>query len=481
LVSALNVETLFESYIQLSQLSSQFQPANSIELLETQSVSSFMQCGYICNRNIQCRTFDYNSSSMICRIFEGALDTGSIVSAAPTSRVGFIKYSSLYFIAINQPCTQCIESRYLTCLNNTCQCPAHSFYNGSQCENQRYENASCLNNDWCRQDPFQLLCSTSSICIAFAVYWNSTGETVAGDAAGTLGIASNRLNFPYGLKFDSSNALYITDYNNNRIQKWIAGASNGTTLAGQINGAWGQSSTFLNGPVGLVLDSNDNMYFSDRANCRIMFWTNGASSGSMIAGTGIGGNATNQFQNPSMIEYVPSMNILYVADTFNHRIMKYFLSNASSGIVVAGGNGQGLSNTQLSRPYGMALDLSTNSLIICNYGAHTVVRWILGANSWTLIAGSASGTGGNSATLLYQPVGVTLDQYGNIYVADAGNHRVQCFLVGQSSGITIAGVTGSPGVSASQLNAPYGLILDNQLNLYVADTSNNRVQKFARY
>ncbi|CAF4074506.1 unnamed protein product, partial [Adineta steineri] len=46
LISALNVQSLFESYIQLSQLSSQFQPANPIEQLETQSVSSFMQCGY---------------------------------------------------------------------------------------------------------------------------------------------------------------------------------------------------------------------------------------------------------------------------------------------------------------------------------------------------------------------------------------------------------------------------------------------------
>ncbi|CAF1588360.1 unnamed protein product [Adineta steineri] len=253
----------------------------------------------------------------------------------------------------------------------------------------------------------------------------------------------------------------------------MAGASNGSTVAGQ-------SPTILNGPVGLVLDSNDNMYFSDRGNCRVMFWANGASSGSTIAGTGSYGSANNEFENPSMIEYVSSTNILYIADTMNHRIMKYLL-NASSGTVVAGGNGQGLSNTQLSKPYGMALDLSTNSLIICNYAAHTVVRWILGDNSWTLIAGSASGTSGSSATLLYQPVGVTLDQYGNIYVADSGNHRIQCFLVGHSAGITIAGVTGSPGISASQLNASFGLILDNQLNLYVADTANNRIQKFARY
>jgi hypothetical protein len=118
-----------------------------------------------CNINVQCRTYDYDSSSLVCRLFEGALDTGYIISAAPTSRVGSLRYVPVYFTDYSHPCSQCIESRYLTCSNNTCQCPLHSFWNGSQCENQRYENASCLNNEWCRNDPFGLICSVSQVCI----------------------------------------------------------------------------------------------------------------------------------------------------------------------------------------------------------------------------------------------------------------------------------------------------------------------------
>ena len=121
-----------------------------------------------CNLNVQCRTFDYDSSSLICRLFEGALNTGYIMPVPPTSRVGSLEYFPIFFSAYHQSCSQCSENRYLTCSNNTCECPLHSFWNGSECENQRYENASCLNDEWCRNDPFGLICSMSQICISKA-------------------------------------------------------------------------------------------------------------------------------------------------------------------------------------------------------------------------------------------------------------------------------------------------------------------------
>ena len=121
-----------------------------------------------CYLNVQCRTFDYNSSSLDCRLFEGALETGHIVPAIPTSNVGFLKNIPAFFTAFHQPCSKCAKNRYLTCSNSTCECPLHSFWNGSQCGNQRYENASCLSDEWCRNDPFGLICSMSQICISKA-------------------------------------------------------------------------------------------------------------------------------------------------------------------------------------------------------------------------------------------------------------------------------------------------------------------------
>jgi hypothetical protein len=195
---------------------------------------------------------------------------------------------------------------------------------------------------------------------------------------------------------------------------------------------------------------------------------------------GSSGSANNQLNTPSALVRNSTDGTLYIADTGNHRIMCYLLG-ASSGTVAAGGNGAGTGTTQLNYPYGFTIDTNTNSFIIANYASNTVVRWVMGASSWTLLAGSAAGTGGSTSTLLGNPLNVVLDSYGNMYVSDSSNHRIQFFLAGQSNGTTIAGVTNSAGATPTQLYYPYWVILDSQLNLYVADSYNYRVQKFSRY
>jgi hypothetical protein len=160
--------------------------------------------------------------------------------------------------------------------------------------------------------------------------------------------------------------------------------------------------------------------------------------------------------------------------------MRYTL-NSTVGTLVAGGNGAGTNSTQLYYPRGLCFDSSTNSLIIANPYANNVVRWVIGASYWTLVAGTMNGSYGSGSTTLNNPWDVRLDPMGNIYVADRNNDRIQFFLPGQMNGTTIAGVTGQSTTSSTNLNQPLGIALDSQLNLYVSDTYNNRVQKFLRY
>ncbi|CAF4879537.1 unnamed protein product, partial [Rotaria socialis] len=75
--------------------------------------------------------------------------------------------------------------------------------------------------------------------------------------------ATNRLSNPWTIVLDSSNALYIADQGNNRIQKWIIGYSTGTTVAGQTNGVAGATSYYLNQPNGVYVDTNSNIYVAD--------------------------------------------------------------------------------------------------------------------------------------------------------------------------------------------------------------------------
>jgi hypothetical protein len=194
---------------------------------------------------------------------------------------------------------------------------------------------------------------------------------------------------------------------------------------------------------------------------------------------GTAGSLDNLLNQPHDIAHDWSTGILYISEYDNHRVMQY-LPGASSGTVVAGGNGAGYGNTQLMNPVGLYFDSSTNSLFIANFGAYNIVRWVLGASSWTLVAG-IGGTIGSTSTLLYNPGDVTLDSMGNVYVADTSNHRIQFFWAGQSNGTTIAGITSSPGSTSTQLYLPFGLAVDAQFNIYIADYGNHRIQKFLHY
>lgn len=152
-----------------------------------------------------------------------------------------------------------------------------------------------------------------------------------------------------------------------------------------------------------------------------------------------------------------------------------YLSGATSGTIVAGGNGYGQGNTQLMGPIGVAFDPTTNSLLIANSDAHRFIRWIIGDTNWTLIAGSSSGVLGSTSNFLCNPTNVKLDSMNNMYVADRSNQRIVFIPYGQTSYTTIAGVPGISGTSSNLFMYPSCVVIDSQLNIYIADNSNARI------
>jgi uncharacterized protein (TIGR03437 family) len=110
---------------------------------------------------------------------------------------------------------------------------------------------------------------------------------------------------------------------------------------------------------------------------------------------------------------------------------------------------------------------------------------ILNADTYKIetVAGSSWNGDGGEATLaiLTQAEGIASDAAGNLYVADAANHRIR--KVTRGGVITTFAGTGTPGfsgdggsASSAQLNSPYGLAMDGVGNLYVADLGNARVR-----
>ncbi|CAF5092517.1 unnamed protein product [Rotaria sp. Silwood1] len=97
---------------------------------------------------------------------------------------------------------------------------------------------------------------------------------------------------------------------------------------------------------------------------------------------------------------------------------------AKQGLVVAGGQAQGNSLTQLSSPQGVVVD-QLGTVYVVDNGNHRIMRWPKGATQGSVIVG---GNGdGTQSNQLHWPVGVSFDRHGNLYVVDLANNRVQTF------------------------------------------------------
>ena len=229
-----------------------------------------------------------------------------------------------------------------------------------------------------------------------------------------------------------------------------------------------------------MVENEGDIYVVDRDNHRIQLWKFNSSFGLTVAGLGVSGSNASQLSSPEDIIRDEKSGALYIADTFNHRIMRY-LRNESTGTIVAGGNNAGNSNIQLYYPTGIRFCVSTDILMIVNYGTNNIVQWKIGDRNRTVFTGNINGATGSTSTQLYGPECLITDPMGNLYVADRSNHRIQFFLLEQPNGTTIAGKTGISGSNSTLLFAPLDVALDTQLNLYVADMLNHRIQKFLRY
>ena len=115
--------------------------------------------------------------------------------------------------------------------------------------------------------------------------WNTTGITVAG-TTNVVGNASNQLYNPWGLALTYENTLYVADRYNNRVQKYLRGSLNGTTVAGQANSTTCSSYQCLSNPASIILDDNENLLISEESNHRVVLWKKDATIGELVAGTG---------------------------------------------------------------------------------------------------------------------------------------------------------------------------------------------------
>jgi hypothetical protein len=151
----------------------------------------------------------------------------------------------------------------------------------------------------------------------------------------------------------------------------------------------------------------------------------GANTTTTAAGTGISGSASNQLKFPNGI-VVDLNRTLYVADWGNNRIQRFWYGQLNATTVA----GTGATGTiTLNGPTGVMVD-ANGYLYIADYNNYRIVGQ--GPYGFQCVVG-CSGSSGSSPSQLYEPQNLGFDSYGNIYVADSGNNRIQEFLLTNNS------------------------------------------------
>jgi hypothetical protein len=255
---------------------------------------------------------------------------------------------------------------------------------------------------------------------------------------------------------DASGNVYVADTNNQRIQKFD---SNGTFITkwGVGGGGNGQFSF----PTDVAVDPSGNVYVVDNPNLRRIqkFDTNGTFLAKLSLSFAPQGVAIDASGN------------VYVADYFLPGIQKL----DSNGTFIRRWGSPGSGNGQFF--IGMAVAVDPDGNVYAADGNSRIQKFDTNGTFVTKWGTFGTGDGQFSAYTW----GVAADAAGTVYVADASNladpntHRVQKF---DSSG-TLLTKWGSFGTGAGQFKRPFDVTADGAGNVYVADTENNRIQKFA--
>jgi sugar lactone lactonase YvrE len=315
--------------------------------------------------------------------------------------------------------------------------------------------------------------------------WSAFVTTFAGDGSPGLKDGEGRearFANPFGVAVDASGNIYVSDAGeNNRIRKI---APNGTvsTIAGGVEGfADGRGSeAAFNTPSGLAIDEKGNLYVADTSNNRIRKVT---SEGMVttIAGDGVAGSRDGpaqsaEFNGPLGVGVDKQGNV-YVADTYNDRIRKVTPDGQVS--TLAGGASPGYqdgpdSSSLFDTPCGVVADGAGN-LFVADTG-NGRIRKLTGDQVSTFAEGV---TGPDGTSALAAPIGLAITHDGYLYVAENRRGRiVQLDPSGQ--GRVIAG--GSNGFAngdgpRARFNGLAGLASDAGGALYVADTANYLVRR----
>jgi hypothetical protein len=258
--------------------------------------------------------------------------------------------------------------------------------------------------------------------------------------------------YPYGIYVNTNNTVYVTDPTNGAILVWLEGNITPTTM---ISGN-------LLYPVSLFVSSTGDIYIGNG-------YPNGRVDGWIL-------NTTTSILVMSVSEqcyglFVDINDTLYCSIMNLHQVIAKSLNSGSNTLTIIAGTGcADYTSDTLNYPRGIVVDINFD-LYVADCGNNRIQRFQSGQqNGSTVVGTNVPGT-----ISLNSPTGVVLDADNYLYIVDSGNHRIVG--AGPSGFRCIVGCFGA-GSTPNQLYYPQSMSFDSYGNIFVTDQNNNRIQKF---
>ncbi|MBP47926.1 MAG: hypothetical protein CMH53_08290, partial [Myxococcales bacterium] len=420
----------------------------------------------------------------------------------------------------NNPCT--VD----TCVAQTGQCAFQSFPDGAMCDDGDIcsTSDSCLGglckgkakncddanscttdvcdtkNGKCKNTGTSTPCDDSDAC---SIGENCSSGVCKAPVAGTSRLAFGtgsagftdgdiskaRVSGPGGLDHAVDGRVFLADRNNHRVRLFTPDAKGGklSTYAGS------GTSGFLDGaataarfsyPAGVAWHAGSKtLYVVDRNNHRVRKITNAKVT--TLAGSSLGNvdgkGASARFNYPEGID-VTGANVVYVADTNNHKIRRITPDGQVMSFAGTGSYGYVDGEPIVARfyyPRGL-LALADGSLVVADSSNHRI-RKVSSTGVVTTLAGSGSASflnGPVKSARFNAPYDITSGAGGAILVADVGNRRIRKILAGQVTTYSGSGSSGSTNgaPSATSFVSPQRIAADVIGQVWVADASAHRVR-----
>jgi tripartite motif-containing protein 71 len=226
------------------------------------------------------------------------------------------------------------------------------------------------------------------------------------------------------------------------------------------------------GIAGVTLDGQGNLYLAEFDDDRIYKYS---TSGDLLAQWGERGSGPGQLEGPDKLAFDAQGN-LYVTEvglkstSANSRVQKF----SPTGMPLAQWGTFGSAPGQFNTPVGIAVDQQGDIYVAEEGGARIQKLSPLGQPlmQW--------GTPGSGPGQFMVPYDLALDASGNVYVSEPNafghaNDRIQKF---SPSGVPLA-QWGGPGAGPGQFQDPTGLTVDSKGNVFVVDSANGRIQELS--